>query len=323
MPDMQTASALFEIWNSAPLKISAYHVAYGPMTFDGFAKFSIAYFKAKKYLRYRRAHFDPAMNIMYTLMTKYGIPSECLPINHATISETYLEATAPLFHTYNHDIWMQQQRAIDRDKRELYDSVAPSIDAAGMKWMSSRLSTGSADVNELLNSLRTSGVSIRSSTADALMDLSFSSLNGSMELSTELGDALIGGPLETITDLLGTDDDDSLSAVLDEALIASRTLAPVDKDIKFGRGKPLQRHPGNIWFRNLISEQFEEYNNSDKKKQTELSRYIIEVIKNQGRRFWKEQGGQWEIVSDEDAREKVSITFRTERKKRRNRGVDE
>lgn len=190
-----------------------------------------------------------------------------------------------------------------------------------MMWMSSRLSTGSADVNELLNSLRTSGVSIRSSTVDMLMDMSFSSLNGSMELSPELGDTLIGGPIETNTGLVGIDDDDSLSAVLDEALIASRTLVPVEKDIKFGRGKPLQRHPGNIWFRTLISDQFEEYNDSDKKRQTELSRYIIEVIKNQGRRFWKEQDGKWEIVSDEDAREKVAITFRTERKKRRKQGA--
>ena len=142
-----------------------------------------------------------------------------------------------------------------------------------------------------------------------------------MELSPELGDTLIGGPIETNTGLVGIDDDDSLSAVLDEALIASRTLVPVEKDIKFGRGKPLQRHPGNIWFRTLISDQFEEYNDSDKKRQTELSRYIIEVIKNQGRRFWKEQDGKWEIVSDEDAREKVAITFRTERKKRRKQGA--
>ena len=321
MPDMRTASALFEIWMSAPLKISAYHIAYGPMTFDGFAKFNLAWFKGKKYIRYRRAHFDPAMNIMYTMMTKYGIPSECLPINHATIGETYLEATAPLFHTYNHDIWMQQRQAIDRDKRALYESVASLNGAVDMMWMSSRLSTGSADVNELLNSLRTSGVSIRSSTVDMLMDMSFSSLNGSMELSPELGDTLIGGPIETNTGLVGIDDDDSLSAVLDEALIASRTLVPVEKDIKFGRGKPLQRHPGNIWFRTLISDQFEEYNDSDKKRQTELSRYIIEVIKNQGRRFWKEQDGKWEIVSDEDAREKVAITFRTERKKRRKQGA--
>lgn len=320
MPEKQTATALFNIWNSSPIKFSCYHMAYGPMTFDGFAKFNLAWFKNRNLMQYRRAHFDPAMHILYTMKTKYGIPSEYLPLNHATLGETCSEAKAPLFQMYNHDIWVQHRIALDKDKRTLYDSVASSTGSVDVIWMNSQLETGSANVDELLNLLRTSGVSIRSSTVEMLMDMSFSSLNESLELSNEEDDILIGGPIESFSGLVPVDDDKSLSRVLDEALIASRTLAPAEKDIKFGRGKPLQKHPGNIWFRTLISDQFEVYDNADKRKQTELSRHIIAVIKNEGRKFWKEQDGHWEIVGDEDAREKVAITFRTERKKRRARG---
>jgi len=241
--------------------------------------------------------------------------------------------------------------ALDQEKLTLLTSVTSS--------------RGSVDVTALLNSLRSSGVSMRTSGLSMTMDMSFSSFNGSGEFSGGLDDALIGGPLSANTnrdsfdmmkditrisgatrnsigmingliaedELAATDDlledDNSFDEALNESKLLSESLLnPVsdraesdieDHDIKFGRGKPLQRHPGNIWFRTLISDHFEEYNSMDKKKQTEFSRHIVDAIKKKGRRFWKEQeggSGIWVLVDDDAAREKVSITFRTERKKR-------
>lgn len=90
------------------------------------------------------------------------------------------------------------------------------------------------------------------------------------------------------------------------------------QDIKLGRGKPLQRHKGNIWFRDLVSEHFTTYDKMEKKQQTKFSKDIVQKIKGEGRWFWKphpKQKGYWVEVSETAAREKVAYTFRTMRKK--------
>jgi len=93
-----------------------------------------------------------------------------------------------------------------------------------------------------------------------------------------------------------------------------------DRDIKLGRGKPLQRHPGNIWFRNLIKAKFAEYDKAEKAKQTQISLQMVQLVMNDGRRFLvsqPKQKGYWKEISVAEAREKVAINFRTERKRRR------
>mmetsp|Transcript_4451 Transcript_4451/g.10732 ORF Transcript_4451/g.10732 Transcript_4451/m.10732 type:complete len:202 (+) Transcript_4451:73-678(+) len=104
------------------------------------------------------------------------------------------------------------------------------------------------------------------------------------------------------------------------------------RDILLGRGKPLQKIPGNIWFRKLISEEYDRYESSNKVEKTRLSREIVTMIRNDGRRFWRQGRGNstecndsnenarfwsnWIEISDDEARKKVAFTFRTERKRR-------
>ena len=101
----------------------------------------------------------------------------------------------------------------------------------------------------------------------------------------------------------------------------------VPGDIKMGRGDVLQRHPGNIWFRELIAENFDVYDGLRKTEQTEMCKKILEMVKLESRQFWKALPDQkkkelWVEVDDTTARQKVAYSFRTERRnrKRSNKG---
>lgn len=91
-----------------------------------------------------------------------------------------------------------------------------------------------------------------------------------------------------------------------------------ERDIKLGRGKPLQRHPGNIWFRNQIRQIFPEYDRSEKARQTQMSLEMVHFVRSENRRFLMAQSkekGYWREISVAEAREKVAVNFRTERKR--------
>lgn len=92
------------------------------------------------------------------------------------------------------------------------------------------------------------------------------------------------------------------------------------RDIKLGRGKPLQYHPGNIWYRAKISDEFEAYDALPKSQQTPFSESIVKLIESEGRRFLTPhpvlKKTHWLQLTDQKAREKVSISFRSERAKR-------
>ena len=95
--------------------------------------------------------------------------------------------------------------------------------------------------------------------------------------------------------------------------------AIADRDVKLGRGKPLQRHPGNIWFRNQIRTMFPEYDRAEKSRQTQMSLDMVHFVRNENRRFLAaapKLKGYWREISVAEAREKVAVNFRTERKRR-------
>merc|ERR1712176_468373 len=95
--------------------------------------------------------------------------------------------------------------------------------------------------------------------------------------------------------------------------------AIADRDVKLGRGKPLQRHPGNIWFRDQIRTMFPEYDRAEKSRQTQMSLNMVHFVRNENRRFLAaapKLKGYWREISVAEAREKVAVNFRTERKRR-------
>jgi len=92
-----------------------------------------------------------------------------------------------------------------------------------------------------------------------------------------------------------------------------RVILPNSLDVLLGRGKPLQRHPGNIRYHHIVDSFHGQYEKAQKLEKTTLSKLIVEKIKNTGGRFMKQDEIGWVEIDDEAARYKVSHTFRNHR----------
>ena len=91
---------------------------------------------------------------------------------------------------------------------------------------------------------------------------------------------------------------------------------PSHKDVLFGRGKTNHQHGGNALMRNMIAEYIPEYRSMTKPgDKGKIPLKIVVRIKQEGGRFLKRdtEHGWWFEVSDEEAREKISMSFRTGR----------
>lgn len=77
-------------------------------------------------------------------------------------------------------------------------------------------------------------------------------------------------------------------------------------------------HPGNTLFRNFLEAKFDAYANAKSKneKTTIAWSIVFELKESYGSRFLREDGLWWYEVSNEVAREKVSVGFRDVRKSR-------
>lgn len=93
---------------------------------------------------------------------------------------------------------------------------------------------------------------------------------------------------------------------------------PEQRDVLFGRGWPKMSHPGNALFRSTIESRLEEYNTAESKRdKTMIAWSIVCESRDSGARFLREDtSGCWMEVSNEIARQKVSIGFRDIRKAR-------
>eukprot|EP00531_Pseudo-nitzschia_arenysensis_P014817 CAMPEP_0116133752 /NCGR_PEP_ID=MMETSP0329-20121206/10274_1 /TAXON_ID=697910 /ORGANISM="Pseudo-nitzschia arenysensis, Strain B593" /LENGTH=642 /DNA_ID=CAMNT_0003628405 /DNA_START=170 /DNA_END=2098 /DNA_ORIENTATION=+ len=349
MPSPIAAEALSQIWLCVPMRISAYHVCYGPRVidiqyFENFAKMSLVWFKNKNFMRYRRAHFGEALEIMYAMFAKYGMPSESFPINHSASEHRFTplgptDASSkdePLFHVLAHKEWMEKRIALDQQKRQLITSLTATrgLASATLVLSSFRSSNGSTTMDDFANLLRPSNESMSADQSlngsmsdmdldDTSMDIVVDSSKFSIPSNGAVA-AINGWIADQVDDANSFDNDLHESQELSEALL-STTGTPANEipqdDIKLGRGRPLQNHPGNQWLRHLVREEFEDYDNSDRRNQTRKTIEIVQRVRSEGRRFWKKieaSSDRWIEVDDDEARETVAIKFRTERKIRSN-----
>ncbi len=111
-----------------------------------------------------------------------------------------------------------------------------------------------------------------------------------------------------------------LRQMKDDAIRSGKKFDGIDcpelKDVLFGRGRPIMRHPGNVVFRSILESRLKEYNEAPtKKEKTEIAWAVVRQIKSWSWRFLREDTrGWWVEVSDDVARQKVSIGFRDVRK---------
>lgn len=91
-------------------------------------------------------------------------------------------------------------------------------------------------------------------------------------------------------------------------------LNPSRNDVLFGRGRPIQEHPGNVVFNSLLEAVRDRYDSLRRSEKTALTYTIVFKIKRAGGRFLRQSPVNpelWEQVDDEMARVKVSHTFRS------------
>jgi hypothetical protein len=91
---------------------------------------------------------------------------------------------------------------------------------------------------------------------------------------------------------------------------------PARDDVLVGKGKPIQRHPGNANLRLLVELRLDEYSRLARGAKGSCSDDVLRIIKESPGRFLRNDGdGWWVEVSDEDAREKITNTFISEQGK--------
>ena len=65
-------------------------------------------------------------------------------------------------------------------------------------------------------------------------------------------------------------------------------IKPTNMDVLCGKGRPLQKHPGNVQFREVLSARFDQYESSSKHMKTIIAENVIRLVKDgSGGRFLK------------------------------------
>jgi hypothetical protein len=90
---------------------------------------------------------------------------------------------------------------------------------------------------------------------------------------------------------------------------------PSPNDILLGRGKPIQRRPGNVRFREMVEKNMDRYDEGNRGAKYAVAASIAHLLKEEGGRFLKEtEDGGWVEVDEATARSKISHAFRSRRK---------
>ena len=86
-----------------------------------------------------------------------------------------------------------------------------------------------------------------------------------------------------------------------------------DKDILLGRGTAAQSHPGNQFFRDLITSNKLAYVNANPPEKKNIIRELAEHLESEGHRFMKRDVGglsSWSQISYEDSKKKIGQALR-------------
>lgn len=92
-------------------------------------------------------------------------------------------------------------------------------------------------------------------------------------------------------------------------------IQPQPTDVLFGRGSLM--HPGNIRFRQMVTENSQSYELARGKQQKIIaSGQLLEAMKRNGVRFlvYEKEAGQWKTATNAQARNKIAKTIRNRRR---------
>ena len=92
-------------------------------------------------------------------------------------------------------------------------------------------------------------------------------------------------------------------------------VEPGSNDVLFGRGRPLQRRPANVRFRQLVDSHQVVYDGAKRREKPKIASMIVQRVRESSGRFLKQgkAAGTWVEVDDDEARIKVCHDFRNRR----------
>lgn len=98
-------------------------------------------------------------------------------------------------------------------------------------------------------------------------------------------------------------------------LIPGAVDLPSKIDVLLGRGKPFNVHPGNRLLHELVENYFERYDKMTRDAKTGLAEEIVTIVHSFSGQFLKQdaKAGMWVPVSQLEARNKVTHSFRRKR----------
>lgn len=99
------------------------------------------------------------------------------------------------------------------------------------------------------------------------------------------------------------------------------SIVPTDTDVLLGKGTPINRHAGNVAFRELIRQHHERYDTTPEGSKHLVAKEIVDNLLNQGWRFllWQLSSKVWEEVPIRRAYLKAQQTLRDGAPERRQR----
>lgn len=281
--------AIRKIWQCSPVRASAFHMCQRiPVQNHSFAKnftteFLLKWFRRSGQLKLLRSHYGDAKDCTKFLVEEYGCPRSSL----ATVTDD-------MEHRDFINQWIVNRQAIESQMDQI---MATRRNLA----MTSSTTTNASSV------LTAKDLSLNQR---ILQDLSMVMKDSSIRnTDTNLFWPTPTPIIQNIADGQVTMDNGS---IVEE-------MGNTDRDIKFGRGKPLQQHPGNVWFRKLLESKYPEFLRADKEKKkeakTELTKEILQILSNDNRRFIdakpENQTRYWTEVDKKRARSKVAVGFRS------------
>ena len=92
-----------------------------------------------------------------------------------------------------------------------------------------------------------------------------------------------------------------------------------ENDIVCGHSPKYRSQPGNVWLRERVLADYDQYERSTKLERTRLSEMIVDevTLRRDGRFLSITHSNDWEQLTYLRARDKVASMFRSERKRRR------
>jgi len=303
-PNAALLGPVSQIWRCIPMRVVAVHTCYAPITaitfsaFQLFGKLVAAW--SSNQLVINHSHCGTATEVEYELRTKHNIPTDRFPYN---------KQAADIIHNHYHKVWMNRRNAIDQKKAQLYVSSRRSSVSVTQVLQSLRTSDQSIGIDFWNDSIGFSMVSDDESMIGSYHTNGDSNNEECMNISISSNDTFGDGSLESTENMFVGND----SCALGNGQLVNESDSD---DIKLGRGKALQRHPGNIWLKALVSKEYEKYDSLDRNEQTKYATALVTKIKGTGRRFLKKSGETWTEVNDLEARKRVASRFRDERKRR-------